>query len=97
MPEWLIPALKGLVFGTSVALLNHFILIKGMKKAENKAGPEAKNTIAACYGIRYVLNIAALLLVHNNSVMLIAAALGLTAPKNLFIYKSLKNGAPKKI
>ncbi len=89
MPAWLPSALIGLVFGLLVSAFNHFILIQGMKKAQNMPEHKAKNLITLRYGIRYVLNIAALFLVHKNMPMLVATALGLTASKNILFLRHL--------
>jgi hypothetical protein len=89
MPDWLPSALIGLAFGLLVSAFNHFLLIQGMRQAQNLPEHKAKNLITLRYGIRYVLNIAALFLVHKNMPMLVATALGLTASKNILFLRHL--------
>lgn len=86
MPYWLPAALIGLLFGLVISGVNYYILAQGIKKAEQDP---SKNTlvIASRYGIRYVINMAALFLVYKNTPMLIATAFGLTFNKYVFLVK----------
>lgn len=97
MPEWLPAALAGLAFGLLVSGINYLILKQGMEKASNLPPKKGGNYIFSRYGIRIFLDLAALLLVHRNTPMLIGTAIGLTVTKNImfikhFIWQSGKKG-----
>ena len=96
LPEWVPPALIGLAFGLAVSSLNHLILMRGLKKGEGQEPPKSKNIILKRYGIRYILNIAALFLVYKNTPMLIATAIGLTLSKNLLFLRYLSSNTRRK-
>jgi len=85
----MLSALLGLAFGIAVSVLNHLILLQGQKAAKDMPPAKAKNTILLRYGIRYLLNLAAMFLVYKNPAMLIATAIGLTANKNFLFIKHL--------
>ncbi len=96
MPEWTVSALIGLVIGTAVSFLNNFILMQGMKKAEELTPAKERNIIMLRYGIRYLLNLAVLFLVYKNTAMLVAAAIGLTLNKNVLFLKYFLRNKQKK-
>lgn len=89
MPVWLPSALKGLAFGIGVALLNHLILVRGERRAEDMPPEKGKNVIMIRYGIRYFLDFLALFLVYKDAPMLIGTAIGLTMNKNFLFFKYL--------
>ncbi len=95
MPDWLVPGLIGLVFGTAISGFNHYMLLQGIRKAEKLPGSEGKMAIAKRYGIRYITNILAMFLVYKNAPMLVGTAIGLTAVKNILFAKNLTSGVRK--
>jgi len=89
MPQWLPSALIGLLFGIAVSILNYFILQQGIKKSASLPAGNGQNIIMARYGMRYILNILALVIVYENAPMLLGTALGLTANKSYLFFKYL--------
>lgn len=89
VPDWLPQAIMGLALGLFVSGINHYVLTKGLKKAEEMPSKEANKMIAKRYMIRYFLNIVTLLLVYKSLPMVLSTAVGLTASKNLILIKSL--------
>lgn len=89
MPVWMPSALKGLAFGILVAAFNHWLLLRGEKKAEGMAPEKGRNVILARYGIRYIIDVLALFLVYKDAPMLIGTAIGLTFNKNILFVKYL--------
>lgn len=96
MPDWLQPGLTGLAFGTAVSALNHFILLRAVGRDNEQSPQKAKTAVLKGYFIRYFLNIAALLLVRNNTAMLIATALGLMFSKYMLITKHFYGNTRRK-
>lgn len=96
MPDWLQPLLIGLVFGTAVSALNHVILMRAVGADLQQPPQKAKNAVLKGYFTRYFFNIAALLIVRNNSVMLISTALGLMFSKYMLVIKHFFNHSKRK-
>ncbi len=95
MPQWLPQALLGLLLGLVIAGINHFLVVQVLRQADTLPAEKAKNKIMIRYGVRYLLNLAALFAVHKNAPMLIGTALGLTANKNMLFFKYLRNPGKK--
>lgn len=89
MPQWLPSGLIGLLFGLVVSILNYFILQQGIKKSTSLPDSKGQNIIMVRYGIRYILNILALVIVYKNAPMLLGTAIGLTANKSYLFFKYL--------
>lgn len=96
MPSWLPAALIGLAFGLAVSGINHLIMELGVKRGKTLPPKKAARVVITRYGIRYILNIAALFIVHNNVPMLIAAALGLTGCRNIILFRHWMKNSRKK-
>lgn len=91
MQVWLPSAIKGLFFGLVVSVINHAILWQGMKKAQHLSLKEKKSVLLKRYGMRYFMNIVALLTAYlvlkADEPFLVATAFGLMASKNMYILR----------
>lgn len=96
LPDWARSALLGLTFGLAVSALNYYILARGLKKGEGREAKKAKNIVLSRYGVRYILNIAALFLVYRDTAMLIATAAGLTISNHILLIKYLSRKPNRK-
>ncbi len=96
MPNWLPAAFIGLAFGFAVSGINHLIMELGIKRGKTLDPKKATRIVITRYGIRYILNIAALFIVHDNVPMLIATAIGLTGSRNIMLFRQwIKNSSKK--
>ncbi|NLO89360.1 MAG: hypothetical protein GX088_03400 [Clostridia bacterium] len=85
MPAWMMPFIKGLVFGTAVGVLNNYITVRAAYPKEELTSEKAKRRLGGAYIFRYIINFVALFLVYKNIPMLLGTALGLAVIKNIIL------------
>ena len=99
--ETLLSLLIGILMGTVFAVLNHLILLSGMKRLKVEEEKSATSMVTRVYLIRYIINLVVLFalfflrkyLPFNWEYSLIGAAVGLTVPARIM---SVKWGLEKK-
>jgi hypothetical protein len=85
----IIEVLKGLLLGTSISALNHFLTLRVLGDWGKVSSHKAKGRVTGVLFLRYFLNFATLFLVYKNVPMLVGAAFGLTMVKNILFFKYL--------
>ncbi|MCR6545430.1 ATP synthase subunit I [Dehalobacterium formicoaceticum] len=96
--EILISLLVGLVFGSLIGALNHWLVWSALKKAGDVPSPAAKNKLMGRYLIRFMLDFLAMatFFIHKDLYVLVGTAVGLTligkvlAVKYSFVKKEVK-------
>lgn len=90
--------LGGLVFGSIIGSLNHWLVWSALKNTDQQRPAQVKNKLMGRYLIRYVVDFLALAtyLWHKDTYILVGTALGLTligkvlAVKYSFLKKGVK-------
>lgn len=78
--EIIISLLVGLIFGSLVGSLNHWLVWSALKKAGDVPLAAAKNKVMGRYLIRFVLDFLAMatFFIHKDIYVLVGTAVGLT-------------------
>ncbi|MGI6685653.1 MAG: ATP synthase subunit I [Bacillota bacterium] len=75
-----ISLLVGVIFGSAVGILNHWLVWSALKQSEQLSPAKARNKVMGRYLIRYAINFITLAtyLWHKDTYILIGTALGLS-------------------
>ncbi|MBC7342388.1 MAG: hypothetical protein H5U02_08040 [Clostridia bacterium] len=85
----LLGLVAGLVFGTSVSVINHIFITWLLRRIDFSKADQAKGKVLGGYAVRYAVNFLALLAVYHNLPVLMGTGLGLTMMKNVLAVRYL--------
>lgn len=80
---------QGLALGTAVSVLNHLLTSRALSRWGGMPPEKAKPRVLGVYIFRYMMNFITLFLVYKNLPVLVGAAAGLTAVKNVMAVRYL--------